>query len=359
MRPRHDSVRDQLPALLRRKPGASAPEITALANTSPATMLRALKEAGPDVVRVGKAGRTRYYLSRSLRGQYHALPLYRIDREGQASQVGKLQPLAPAGCHLDVQALGWPVAPEFANGVWPGLPYPLQDMWPQGFLGRNFARHIATELLVPDNPRAWSDDDAVVVLAQRGIDCTGDLVLGDVALERWLLDKSQALEPLAGIALAKHYVQMADHAALLGEAGSSAAGEFPKFTAVRQLEADQVNSLTPHVIVKFSGSERSGTVQRWSDLLVCEHLALQTLHGLGGVVCANSRLLQHGGRTFLEVERFDRQGLWGRSPLCSLATLEASITDTVEFKQAERPMSLTFASKVAPNRRMFAGFRSR
>ena len=33
----------------------------------------------------------------------------------------------------------------------------------------------------------------------------------------------------------------------------------------------------------------------------------------------------HGGRTFLEVERFDRHGLWGRSRSISLATLDAAL----------------------------------
>ena len=37
---------------------------------------------------------------------------------------------------------------------------------------------------------------------------------------------------------------------------------------------------------------------------------------------ARSAIVQHAGRTFLEVERFDRHGLWGRSPVVSLATLD-------------------------------------
>lgn len=336
MRPRHQTVRDQLPALLRRQPGARSVDLAALAQTSPATMVRALKEAAPDILRIGKAGRTRYYLRRALRGQLEPIPVYRIDRMGQASQVGQLQLLAPDGCYLDVHALGWPVADEFANGVWPGLPYPLQDMWPQGFLGRGFARHIAAEFGVSDNPRAWNDDDALRVLSQRGSDCTGDLIVGEPALQRWLQAKVQGVQCIEASMVGAHYVQMADQATALGLAGSSAAGEFPKFTALR----DCPGSATPHVIVKFSGVADTNTssnanahgassaVQRWSDLLVCEHLALQAIQTLEGVEAARSRLLQSGGRTFLEVERFDRHGLWGRSALCSLAALEASVLST-------------------------------
>lgn len=79
------------------------------------------------------------------------------------------------------------------------------------------------------------------------------------------------------------------------------------------------------MIVKFSAADSSSTVQRWADLLVCEHLALEAVRSIPGVQSARSRILRHQGRTFLEVERFDRHGLFGRSPLCSLETLEASL----------------------------------
>ncbi len=39
---------------------------------------------------------------------------------------------------------------------------------------------------------------------------------------------------------------------------------------------------------------------------------------------ARSAIVQYAGRTFLEVERFDRHGPWGRSPLVSLTTLDAA-----------------------------------
>lgn len=37
------------------------------------------------------------------------------------------------------------------------------------------------------------------------------------------------------------------------------------------------------------------------------------------------RVLRQGGRTFLENERFDRHGPWGRSPLVSLASLDGAL----------------------------------
>jgi hypothetical protein len=101
---------------------------------------------------------------------------------------------------------------------------------------------------------------------------------------------------------------------------SSAGGEFPKFTALREV-AGEVKS----VLVKFSGSDDSPGSRRWADLLVCEHLAGVALAGLPGLEAARSQLTKAGGRTFLEVERFDRQGAFGRSPVCSWAALNAGL----------------------------------
>ena len=103
--------------------------------------------------------------------------------------------------------------------------------------------------------------------------------------------------------------------------GSSAAGEFPKFLALRE----RLGSETPHVLVKFSGADGSAAVRRWADLLVCEHLALGCVAQLPGVEGARSRILEYQGRTFLEVERFDRHGWFGRSRLASFGTLNAAL----------------------------------
>ncbi len=61
----------------------------------------------------------------------------------------------------------------------------------------------------------------------------------------------------------------------------------------------------------------SWNTQRWSDLLVCEHLAAQTIATVPGLAAAQTSILQAGNRTFLEAVRFDRHGIGGRSPLGS------------------------------------------
>lgn len=80
-----------------------------------------------------------------------------------------------------------------------------------------------------------------------------------------------------------------------------------------------------HVIVKFSGSDASPGTVRWSDLLVCEHLALRAVASHLGGQAAVSRVFQADGRTLLKVERFDRHGRRGRSAVCSWAALNGAL----------------------------------
>lgn len=213
----------------------------------------------------------------------------------------------------------WPLDEDMADGWFDGLPYLLEDMRPQGFLGGNFARKHADLLQVPENPEHWAEDDVLHALVLLGSDLPGCYVLGEPALRQWLASR----EPPVGIPEAqveKQYLVLAQEAMAGGIVGSSAGGEFPKFIAARSRE-----DTICHVIVKFSGSDQSPGTQRWSDLLVCEHLALEVVAQHLQVAAARSRIYQLGGRTFLEVERFDRHGARGRSPVCSWAALNPAL----------------------------------
>jgi hypothetical protein len=345
MRPRIEAARDLLPRLLRSNPGARAAQLANLAQVSAATMVRILREAGPSVIRIGKTSSTRYFLRRPLRGSLSAVPVYAINTQGQPAPVGELHLTEPDGTLLDVASMGWVVDKEFAQGFWGGgLPYPLQDMRPQGFLGRQFAAAQAGNLGVSTHPKEWNDDDLLHVLLQCGVDTTGNLILGDAALERWLRSKAATPTPLTDMTIAAGYAEMASQASARGAAGSSAAGEFPKFTAVREM----AGAKTEHVIVKYTAADKSDTVQRWSDLLVCEHLALEALQTVGNIPCASSRILQSAGRTYIEVERFDRHGLHGRSPLCTLETIEAALLSSTSRVWGDAALMLHAKGWMAP-----------
>lgn len=312
--------------LLRQGPTSVAALVRQL-GVSTASVYRMLREMEAEVVSAGQTRRRRHALVRQLRGTVSKLPVYAIDEAGGISEVSTLELVHPQGCMAPLDPAVWPQSRE-ADGWWEGLPYPIYDMRPQGFLGRLVARAVERQLHVPDNPDLWSDDDVLVYLMQYGRDQSGNLVVGEQAMQTWSRERTRGLaDVIPAGQVGPEYVKLAEAALGHGVAGSSVGGEFPKFTAARELEG----ALTPHVIVKFSGSDDSPAVRRWSDLLVCEHLALQALQDVGGdVSVARSRVLQHGGRTFLESERFDRHGSFGRSPVVTLSSVEGALIGSGE-----------------------------
>ena len=344
---------DDLTRILRQHPRAGSTELCArLDGISRATLTRALKVLGDAVIIGGESRRTRYALRRPLRGNAAPIPLYRIDEHGQGHEIGELSLTYPEGSLLSFrETFPWPLDRGMSDGWFHGLPYALIDMRPQGFLGRNFAHARALDLGVSDNPDDWPDDDVVHVLATTGYDQPGDLILGEAAYRRFLdYRRIGADRFLAESAVEASYLQSAETAMRHGDAGSSAGGEFPKFTASRHLNGKQVD-----VIVKFSGADDSAAVRRWSDLLVCEHLASLTMPRVLQLPSADSAIYQYGGRTFLEVVRFDRHGDFGRSPVCTLGSLNAALIgtaggnwpNTVRVLQAAGWLSETDTARVA------------
>ena len=210
------------------------------------------------------------------------------------------------------------------DGWFDGLPYPLADARPQGFLGRNFARHHARALHVSENPDDWSDDDILHVLSSVGFDLPGNLILGDAAYRQFLEQgATRTSSAVSEQDIRAAYPARATLAMAHGDAGSSTAGEFPKFTAFRNKDG-----MFEDVIVKFSGADNSAAVRRWADLLVCEHLALRVLESDLDIAAARSQIYQFAGRTCLEVVRFDRHGISGRSAVCTLQSLNAALLGT-------------------------------
>lgn len=321
MRPRNEAARARLAPLLMRRGPVAASELARELGISGPSMHRMLHELGGTLVAAGHARRARYALRRSIRGARGPWPVFEVDPTGRAEQVAELSPIAPQSCWMSLAGSAWPVSDESRDGWWGSLPYPLYDMRPQGYMGRQLARAEHRTLEVSPNPDEWGDDDVLHVIGRVGSDLSGSLIVGEAAYERWLANKMSLPQPLVAQALPDAYRQLAEAAVAAGVPGSSAAGEFPKFAARRE----HAGARTPHVLVKFSGAEVSAAVQRWSDLLVAEHLALACAAALPGVEVAATRIVQHAGRTFVEVERFDRHGDFGRSPLCSLGTVNAAL----------------------------------
>jgi hypothetical protein len=257
-------------------------------------------------MRIGAARSIQYALRDALRGLPDIL-VHRVDSAGRIWPLGTLVPVSPAGFVMYRQ-----------DGVTlhsDGLPWWLDDMRPQGYLGRAYAARHGAALGLPQRLTDWSDAHALRALLTHGDDVVGNLLLGDTARHRFLAAATP--EPIAAGRKAATYARLAQQAAHGDLPGSSAGGEQPKFTAF---------AVTPdgprYVIVKFSEPEFGPVSERWRDLLLAEHLALETLRKTG-IPAATTRVLDHDGQRFLEVERFDRVGELGRRGLVSLTALDA------------------------------------
>lgn len=286
---------------------ASGAELQARLGISQPTVSRLVRAAGEAVLCLGKARATRYARRRLLPPLGDVLPLYRVDPEGEVHRFGQLYPLAAGqfACAFAGQA---PVLHD-------GLPWFLQDMRPQGFMGRQFAQRFGAALGLPARLGDWDDDAHLLALGLYGEDLAGNLMVGDGSLARFY-QRALADDALPESARAQAYPRLAE-AFLDEQPGSSAGGEQPKFTARLRLPGDGVRA----VIVKFSPPGEDAASRRWRDLLRAEHEALRLL-AERGLPAAPTRLLDAGGRLFLEVERFDRVGARGRRGLLSLAALD-------------------------------------
>ncbi|WIG94095.1 type II toxin-antitoxin system HipA family toxin YjjJ [Myxococcus sp. SDU36] len=286
---------EQLLTVLGRQVEVKGSELAAQLRVSRPTVSRLLASAGPSVCRMGQGPATRYARTRSVASLGAQLRLYRVDEAGRPHEAGILHPLWNGGCWLARQDGG---GERFA-----GLPPFAADMSPQGYLGRGFAsRH--PELGLPPRITDWTEDHHLIALALRGEDCVGAHIIGAASLDRFLAS------PLRPVTEAQ-YPELA-RSSLSSEAGSSAGGEQPKFTAY---------TAGRHVLVKFAAHDDGAAAQRWRELLICEGLALEAVQA-AGIPAAASRSLRVEGYQFLEVERFDRVGERGRKALLSLMAID-------------------------------------
>ena len=268
---------------------------------SPATLMRMVRDAGPDVLRLGRARATRY----ALRQVWPALggsrfPLFRITESGAAVSAGELMTLAAN------QSVTMP-----HGAVVDGLPVELADARPAGFLGRHFAA-VHADLRLPPHLADWSTHHILLAMSRRGEDLPGDMLIGDESFARW-----QTLENVSRTRA--EYPAIADATIAGHPPGSSAGGERPKFGVVSEGR---------HRLVKFAARSATGDVvaRRWCDLLILEGLALAIVESRG-IAAARTELIEAPSHWFLESERFDRVGARGRAAVLSLAAVHHDAAD--------------------------------
>ena len=278
-------------------------------SSSQPSVSRLINSLGGRILRLGRGRATLYALARDIRGYGYEFPVYRVNQTGDVVPLGNL--LTLQGNEF------WWTPVEGKGELFDHLPWFIQDMRPDGFMGRAFAHRVGEHLRFPARLQYWNDDHVLVALSGRGEDLMGNTIVGNESLGRYL---ERARQPSGAINThdrLEEYPRLVEAAVAGDPPGSSAAGEQPKFTALVE-----ENGELRHVLVKFSPVITTSVGRRWADLLVCEHIALDLIQECG-ISAANSRILETGGRYLLEVTRFDRQGRFGRLPMLSLFTIDS------------------------------------
>lgn len=267
---------------------------------SQATLSRTIRELSDSVTMFRVTGdRTpRYALLRALPQDLH--PRQRVYRSLSA---GTIAPFA----ELEFLAGGGTLerSENDRTRCYEGLPPYLSFAAPSGFLGRQLAQEAARSSLFPASLKDWNDDHRIAYLFRQGLNLPGNLIFGDLCLQREI-DLRRAPPTEAGEKLGA-YIGMAQQLKSASY-GSSAGGEQPKFL--------WFGRDTGHVIVKFA---REGS--RMAELLPLEHLALRALAAVG-VPAARTELVRSEEFVFLEVRRFDRIGDTGRVGLLSAGAID-------------------------------------
>lgn len=279
--------------------------LQSLMEVSQATLSRIIQRNKESILTLGAARSTKYALLHPLREFGAQIPIYQVNETGNVYPLGELYLLASS-------QYGWR-EPNQSVDLVDSLPYFLQSMRPEGFMGRAFAHRMADEFGLPRKLQDWNDRHVLTALCLRGEDVSGNLIVGFEAAQRYVRQarsgQERNLRPEERPEAFESYAQ----AAISGEAwGSSAGGEQPKFTALVEGQ---------RVLVKFASNETQEG-QRWCDLLVCEHIADKIITS-AGVRAATTEIIQTESWTFLQSARFDRSGMWGRTPLVSLGVVDA------------------------------------
>ena len=307
-------------------------QLQAATGKSQPSLSLAMSKLGSRVCKLGAARSTRYALAQPILGLPASQPLTLTTAHGDMLAFGNLTYLYCQQTHVrTAQGQEWLTT---ANK----LPWFLEPLRPQGFLGRQLVR-LAPHL--PSDPDAWSAEQVLYMAALHAGDPPGAFNLGSV-MGRLVLDSPPNARDRAA-----RYDTLARGIGSSLPAASSAGGEQPKFVTEIGSEVGGAATAHQHAIVKFSPPRGTPFGERWHDLLHLEHLALTVLRG-HGVPAANTRIVESKERTYLESERFDRIGTLGKRHVVAAA----SVHD--EFVKTSRQNWVATCAALASQKRLSA-----
>ena len=299
---------DQIIEILQRGP-ASSKELQIATGMLQRTVARHLTAMGDRIIKIPAGRSPKYALAVNAFGSGDDLPLFIVDPFGNNTYIARVRPLAHGGYY--VQPLpGMPpvLLGEGRDGFYDDLPYFLQDLGPQGFIGRQIAADLSSRSdFFPQDPKDWNIEHIGRYLVSNGDDLPGNFQFGEQSVIR------VRHRPI--VSTVDDYPALADEIMKGGVPGSSAGGEQPKFTAY-------CGDRLAHVIVKFSPRGDERVAQRWRDILITEHYAAEIINERHPLA-AQTRLIEGDGRLFLESQRFDRNREFGRYSQLSLQCVDA------------------------------------
>ncbi len=288
---------------------ASASDLGRALGKSQPTVSRLLQQMSDEVVALGRGRRTRYALKAPILGLPSHQPLWWTDETGRIERCGELNFLAGERIHVELAGLSLTT-----QGT---LPWFLSPLRAQGFLGRIRAQALSP-LGFDRDPDRWTIAQQLHAMARHLSDPAGAITVGEPIAATPTIVSNRSAQRL------REFDRLAQDVSLTLPAGSSAAGEQPKFLA--HVAGELRNDASMHLLIKFAPPAGTPFGDRWHDLLHAEVLALRVLAD-HGIATARARVERTPTRTLLVSERFDRIGARGRRHVVALDAIhEAFVT---------------------------------
>jgi hypothetical protein len=287
---------DRLRALLSRGELLSSRELSRRTGISQSTISRTLSGM-PDAILIGAGRSARFGLLRPIGNHGTRWPVYRVTESGVVKKWGSLRALAGDFWLIEFSGDEPLYSLGLENGISAGWPWFLDELRPQGFMGRAFAQRLHRQIGAPADLNIWGADQFLLAAYIFGDDLPGDLMVGDHPI------------PVPQPVNESSWPELAKEAIEGRPPGSSAGGERPKFSTGLEL-------------VKFA--RKNDQEGRWADLLVAEATASDILrdHRISSAV---SRIVEVDDFVFLAVRRFDRTDSGGRVAVHTLAAIDGAL----------------------------------
>ncbi len=288
-------------------------EIKSITKLSQATISRCLRKLGNNLLLLPNSSPKKYALPDVVFDTDVPFGLVEMDEHGKESFLGYVHAINGGKFFVRLNSTASRLyLGTKKNGLFDALPYFLDDLRPQGFLGNQIAEQLSK--ISQDYPKrlsSWSAKNIFQYLVEYGDDLPGNLIFGDGVFK-------SIKQPISPVSTNSYNFMCNQINEGIIDPGSSAGGEQQKFTVFNE-------ELNSHVLVKFTSNENDSVTRRWKDILITEFHALQTLIEKN-IPAAEVRMIDKDNRYYLETKRFDRLGNFGRCSMFSLQSIDMEFT---------------------------------